>query len=139
MRIIKSDRSLLMYILLNILTLGIYSSYFIYSIAKDVNEMCEGDGSHTSGLFKYIIFNLLTCGIYTFIWMYNLGNRLQINADDYNDYFPENGTTILLWMILGNLICFIGTFVALHIIIKNTNSLAYHYNKKYACYDNMIL
>ena len=139
MRIIKSNRSLLMYILLSILTLGIYHLYFIYSIARDINEMCEGDGDHTAGLIVFTILNFVTCGIYSFIWMYKLGNRLQINADDYKDYFPENGTTILLWLILGNLICGIGSFIALHIIIKNTNQLARHYNNKYSGLNTCIL
>ena len=47
MRKIKTDRSLLMYILLTIVTCGIYSYWFIYTIAQDLNEICKEDGEKT--------------------------------------------------------------------------------------------
>jgi hypothetical protein len=53
-------RSLVAYIFLTILTLGIYGLYWIYKIAKDMNTICEGDMRKTSGLFKYLVFNILT-------------------------------------------------------------------------------
>ncbi|MDF2945298.1 MAG: hypothetical protein K0S01_4156 [Herbinix sp.] len=57
-------------------------------------------------------------------------NRLAENAPKYDLKFQENGTTILLWMIFGAFICGIGPFVAMHIIIRNTNALASEYNSK---------
>jgi hypothetical protein len=33
-----------------------------------------------------------------------------------------------MWMIFGSLLCGIGPFVAMHILIKNTNALANAYN-----------
>jgi hypothetical protein len=58
-----------------------------------------------------------------------LGDRLQDNAPKYNLTFTESGGTILLWLILGTFII-VGPFIALHIVIKNTNALADEYNKK---------
>ena len=40
---LQDDRSLAIYILLSIVTCGIYSYYFIYKMAHDVNIACEGD------------------------------------------------------------------------------------------------
>lgn len=128
MRHIKTDRSLLVYILLSIVTCGIYSLCFFYSLAKDVNEMCRGDGKNTTGLLGFILLSLVTCGIYSWIWYYSLGNRLAENAPRYGRIFSENGTTVILWMLFGSLVCGIGSFVAMHIIIKNTNELARAYN-----------
>lgn len=125
---LKTDRSLLMYIILNIVTCGIYSYFFLYSLARDVNVACEGDGKHTAGLLKLILLTLLTCGIYAWIWYYSLGNRLAENAPRYGMNFQENGTTVLLWMLLGGLVCGIGYFVAWNIIIKNTNMICGAYN-----------
>ena len=34
---IRTDRSIAIYILLSIVTCGIYSMYFIHSLAKDIN------------------------------------------------------------------------------------------------------
>ena len=57
-----------------------------------------------------------------------LGDRLQDNGKKYNVAIKESGGTILLWYLLGSLII-VGPFIAMHIIIKNTNALADEYNK----------
>lgn len=126
---IRTDRSLIKYILFNFITCGIYSFFFIHDWAKDINTMCEGDGEHTSGLLAYIIFTTITCGIYAIYWEYKIGNRLQRNSQRYcGQMFTENGTTILMWGLFGALICFIGPFIAMNIMIENTNKLAAGYN-----------
>lgn len=129
-RPLKTDRGLLGYILLSIITCGIYSYYFIYTVACDVNIACEGDGQSTSGLLKFILFSILTCGIYAYWWEYSLGNRLAENAPRYGMSFMENGTTVLMWQIFGAFLCGIGPFIAMNIIIKNTNSICMAYNRK---------
>ena len=126
---LKTDRGLLGYILLSIITCGIYSYYFIYSVAKDINVACEGDGKSTGGLLKFILLSFFTCGIYSWIWEYSIGNRLASNAPRYGLNFHENGTTIIMWNLFGLLICGIGPFVAMNIIIKNTNSICAAYNR----------
>ena len=126
---LETNRGLLVYILLSIVTLGIYSWFFTYSIARDVNTACDGDGQSTSGLVKFILLSLITCGIYPIIWEYSLGNRLAENSKRYGMNFQENGTTILLWHVFGMLICGIGPFIAMNILIKNTNRICDAYNK----------
>jgi len=128
---VDSNRNLGKYIIFTILTCGIYSLFFLYKLAQDLNILCEGDNRSTPGLLPYIVFSILTCGIYTWFWYYNIGNRLADNAPRYGLKFQENGTTILLWLIFGALICGIGPYVAMYIIIKNTNTLAKEYNYNY--------
>ena len=125
---IQTNRSLIMYILLSLVTCGIYGYYFIYSIARDVNIMCRDDGEKTGGLLAFILLNFVTCGFYGLYWEYKLGNRLAANGPRYGVAFQENGTTVLLWYLVGMLLCGIGPWVAMHILIKNTNSLASAYN-----------
>lgn len=124
----KADRSLIAYILLTFITCGIYGWYFIYALARDVNAVCAGDGKSTAGLIKLILLNMITCGFYGIYWYYSLGNRLAENAPRYGLNFQENGTTVLLWYLVGLLACGIGPFVAMHIIIKNANALCGAYN-----------
>lgn len=100
---LKDDRGLLSYILLSIITCGIYGYYFIYKMAHDVNIACEGDGESTSGL--------------------------AANGPRYGLSIQENGTTVLLWQIFGAFICGIGPFVAMHILIKNSNKICNAYNR----------
>ena len=124
----KADRNLIAYILLTFITCGFYSWYFIYELARDVNLVCAGDGKTTPGVLKLVLLSIVTCGFYGFYWYYSLGNRLAANAPRYGLAFQENGTTVLLWQFIGVLLCGIGPFVAMHIIIKNTNSLCGAYN-----------
>jgi hypothetical protein len=124
---VDNNRGLVKYVLLTLVTCGIYSWYFIYKLAADVNVICEGDGEHTNGLLKLILLSLCTCGIYSYVWYYKLGNRLWTNGQRYGLNFPENGTSVLLWQLFGSALCGIGPFVAMNIIIKNTNALATKY------------
>lgn len=126
---LKDDRGLISYILLSIITCGIYSYYFIYKMAADVNVACEGDGEETAGLIAFILLSFLTCGIYAWVWYYKLGNRLCANAPRYGLTFQENGTTVIMWLIFGSFICGIGAFVAMNILIKNTNIICNAYNR----------
>lgn len=125
---VKEDRSLLMCVLLSIVTCGIYGLYFVYKLAEDMNVLCAGDGEETAGLVKYILLSLVTCGIYSWVWYYKLGNRLYQNSTRYGLNFVENGTTLIMWMLFGSLLCGVGYFYGMHIIIKNTNAMAQAYN-----------
>lgn len=126
---LKTDRGLLVYIILTIITCGIYSYYFLYTMARDVNIACEGDGESTAGLLQFVLLSFITCGIYALIWYYKLGNRLAENAPRYGMNFQENGTTVLVWYIFGALICGIGPYIAMSILIKNTNKICNAYNQ----------
>ena len=127
---IKADRSLAAYILLSLVTCGIYGLYFFYKLAKDVNTMCEGDGETTPGLAAFILLSYVTCGFYAFYWYYKIGNRLSANASRYGLAFQENGTTVLMWCIVGYITCGIGNYVAMYFIIKNANAMAIAYNSR---------
>lgn len=81
------------------------------------------------GLIGYILLSIITCGIYSLYWQYSLGNRLAANAPRYGMSFQENGTTILMWQLFGVLLCGIGPFIAMNIIIKNTNAICMAYNR----------
>lgn len=119
------------YIILSIITCGIYSYYFLYKLAHDVNIACENDEQTTPGLAAFIILSFVTCGIYACYWYYKLGNRLAANAPYYGMNFQENGTTVLMWFIFGMLLCGIGPFIGMNILIKNSNKLCNAYNSKY--------
>ncbi len=125
----KTNRSIWMYFLLSLVTCGIYGYVFIYNLAEDVNDICEGDGEKTSGLLAFILLGMVTCGIYYIIWWYKLANRLQANSYRYNVPIQENGTTFLVWTLFGSMLCGIGPWIALHFILKNTNKLCAVYNQ----------
>ena len=93
--------------------------------------MCRQDGEKTPGLLAYILLSYITCGFYSYYWAYKLGNRLKENAPGYGLYFSEGGTEVLIWDLIGYISCFIGSYIATNILIRNTNRLAREYNKKF--------
>lgn len=128
---VNNKRSFLKYILLTLITCGVYHWIFMYHLIEDVNLVCDGDGEATPGLLKFLLFTLITLGIYGFYWFYKLGNRLAENAPRFHMQFRERGITILLWMVLGGLAYGLGMLVAWYLIIRNMNSLAGAYNYMY--------
>lgn len=86
---IKTDRGVIGWLLLSIVTCGIYSYYFLYCLARDINVMCQDDGDSTPGLAAFILLSFVTCGFYAPYWYYKIGNRLQANAPRYGLMFQE--------------------------------------------------
>ena len=130
----KEDRSLLMVILLSLVTCGIYGIYFYYVMVNDLNEVSSSKDPETWKSPNYLLVMLLsvvTCGFYSFYWLYKVGNTIQKTGEDYGVRIEENGTTLLLWNILGSLICGIGAFVTLHFLIKNMNTICMCYNREF--------
>lgn len=96
----------------------------------------------------YLLFSIITCGIYTLFWLYKQGNRIQNTGRKYGLEINENGTTLLLWPLLGILLCgfgsLIGIFVSYYYFITNINKLCIAYNRKFDgsnnqnmnCYNN---
>ena len=128
---LRTDRSLLVFVLLSFITCGIYWFIFVYQLIRDVNIACEGDGEETPGLLIFLLLSIITCGIYSFYWYYKLGDRLAANAGRYGYPVSENGVTILLWMLLGQFACCVGPFIAWHLLITNTNLVCTGYNREH--------
>ena len=128
---VNNKRSFWKYILLTLITCGIYHWIFQYHLIEDVNLVCDGDEQTTPGLWTFLLLSLITLGIYGFYWFYKLGNRLSENAPRFHMQFKERGITILLWMLLGGLTYGLGWYVAWYLLIRNVNSLAGAYNYMY--------
>ncbi len=122
------QRSFGIYLLLSIITCGIYSIIFWYQYTEDINEICRGDGHESPNYIIVILLSIITCGIYGYIWYYSQANRLQAAANKYGISIQGNGTIVLLWMILGSLLFGIGPFIAFYILINNMNQVAIAYN-----------
>ena len=131
---LKTNRGLLMYMLLSAVTCGIYSLFFIYKLAEDINAACAGDGSPAiGGLGEYIGYTLLTCGIYSSCWTFNLNNRIKANGRRYGINIEDDGTSILIWSTVGMLLCGLGPLIAMHKMCKNANAICEAYNR----YNNL--
>lgn len=124
---VKTNRSFFLFIVLTILTCGIYTLFFWHSYVKDVNTICAGDGKKTNGIALTILLSLITFGIYTLIWTYGMQNRLRDNASKYNAGPIASGGNILCWQIFGSLLFGIGPWIAMYKQIDSINRLTYNY------------
>lgn len=131
----KEDRSFLMLILLSIVTCGIYGIIFYWNLFQDINVVCrpkENDDSQQSPNYLIaFLLSIITCGIYFYYWYYKQGNRMQRVGHEYGIVIEENGTTYLLWALLGTLLFGIGPLVVMYLIIKNVNRLSVCFNREY--------
>ncbi|MFT3950446.1 MAG: DUF4234 domain-containing protein [Oscillospiraceae bacterium] len=131
MTYLRTDRNLFSYILLSIITCGIYGIYYTWSLNKDLDPIAEGDGEKQPEFIMLVLLTIVTCGIYYYYWLYKYGNRLNLALNrKYGIPSQENGTTYLLWWIVGSLICGIGQFIGMYLLIKNVNMAAIAYNTR---------
>ena len=117
------------YLLLGIVTCGIYGIYYFYGYVKDLNKVCEGDGKESKNYIVVLLLSMITCGIYGLYWWYAQGERLYHIAPKYRVKVREKGGDILLWEILGcTIMPGIGMMVVTYIMVDNMNILAKAYN-----------
>ncbi len=91
------NRNIAMCIILSIVTCGIYTIYWAYIMARDVNLIMKkyGNESQQTSAGLVILFSILTCGIYQLYWLYQCGkrlSRLQFN----NGYKVVDDSVIML-------------------------------------------
>lgn len=119
------ERSFILYIILSVITFGIYHIVFWNKLSKDVNVLCDGDGKKTMKYGFVFLLNIVTVGIFGLIWKFKLANRLQTNAPRYNLKFSESGALVLVYNLILPLI---GLFITSLVMVKNFNKLAKEYN-----------
>ena len=109
----KEDRSLLIYMLLSVVTCGIYGLIFMWSFTNDLNDVSSAkdpDGWRSPNFIIVILLMIVTCGIYSWYWLYKVGNTIQRSGDDYGVRVDESGTTLILWCLLLG----VGVFISYH-------------------------
>ncbi|MBQ0123181.1 MAG: DUF4234 domain-containing protein [Bacteroidales bacterium] len=118
------------YILLSLITFGIYSLVVMSHISEEINmEASPRDGKHTMHfLLIYFIFSWLTLGIAPLVWYHRLSNRIGEELTARNIDFNFGASDFWLWNILGSLII-VGPFIYLHRLLKSMNLINMDYIK----------
>lgn len=124
-------RSFAAYLILTIITCGIYGIVFWYSYTEDINRVCAGDGEESPNYIIVMLLSFITCGIYGIYWCYKQANRLKNAGPRYGVTVSEGGSEFLVWYLVGMLLCFVGSLISYNILIKNMNLLADAYNGQY--------
>lgn len=127
---LKTNRSLLKFILLSIVTLGIYAIVVMSNISESINTVAgRYDGKKTMH-FCLLCFLVgpITLEIATLVWYHRIsariGDELQRRGIDYK----FSASTFWLWDVLGSFII-VGPFIYTHKLFKAMNLLCENYNQ----------
>ncbi|MFA5676727.1 MAG: DUF4234 domain-containing protein [Christensenellales bacterium] len=126
---LKTKRSLIKFILLSLITFGIYSIVFFSGISNDINIIANRyDGKKTMHFcLLFFIIAPITFSIAYFVWAHKLSNRIGSEVNRRGLAYSFGASDFWLWGILGSFI-FVGPFIYLHKLAKATNMIAQHYN-----------
>ena len=126
---ITSKRGLLKYILLNLITFGIYSIVYFSSISTDIHQIAARyDGKKTMHfcLLAFIVVPI-TFGIAGIVWYHRISNRIGNELKRRGIAYSFSASDYWLWNVLGSLIV-VGPFVYLHKMFKAVNLMNADYN-----------
>lgn len=126
---LKTNRGLAKYILLGIITLGIYPIVVMSSISSDINIIAgRYDGKRTMHYCLLIfLVSWLTLGIGVLVWYHNLSSRIGNELRRRNISYQFGAGSYWGWSILGELIV-VGPFIYIYKLLKAMNLLSSHYN-----------
>lgn len=128
---LKTNRGLLKFILLSIVTLGIYSIVFYSSLSSDVNLIASRyDGKKTMH-YCLLLFLVgpITLGIAYIVWFHKMSARVGSELARRGIAYSFGASSYWLWNVLGVIIV-VGPFVYLHKLAKAMNLLCADYNAK---------
>jgi len=128
---LDTKRSLLKFVLLSIITLGIYGLVVISKVSTDINLIASKyDGKKTMHYCLVIfVFSWLTFGIVPLVWFHRISNRIGAELKRREIGYSFGAGTFWGWGFFGALIL-VGPFIYTHHLLKSMNLLSEDYNKK---------
>ena len=126
---LATNRGLLKFILLSIITFGIYGIVVMSAVSTDINVIAgRYDGKKTMHYcLVYFIFSWLTLGIVPLVWSHKISNRIGAELNRRGIDYRFGAGTFWGWNVLGSLIL-VGPFIYIHKLLKSMNLLAANYN-----------
>lgn len=128
---LKTNRGLLKYILLSLITCGIYGLVVMSVLSTDINTIASRyDGKKTMHYCLIaFIFTGLTFGIAPIVWYHRISNRIGAELKRRGINYSFGAGTYWGWNVLGSLIA-VGPLVYTHKLFKAMNLLCADFNAK---------
>lgn len=128
---LSTNRGILKFFLLSLITFGIYAIVVMSNISTEINTIASPrDKKHTMHYcLVYFIFSWLTLGIVPLVWMHRICNRI---GDELAARNLPNGISVGTfwgWGFLG-LFILIGPFIFYYKFFRAMNTLNADYNSK---------
>ena len=126
---LKTNKGLLKYILLSLITFGIYGLVIMSSVSNDVNIVASRyDGKKTMHYcLLFFLVGPITFGIAYLVWFHKISGRIGIELQRRGIPYAFGASDYWLWNILGSLII-VGPFIYFYKLFKATNKMCEHYN-----------
>lgn len=126
---LKTNRGLLKFILLSLITFGIYGLVVLTTVADDLNVVASRYDGRKTMHFCLLVFLVgpITAGIAYLVWYHNISNRIggELTRRGISNNF--NASTFWLWNVLGSFIL-VGPFVYMHKLLQSMNMLCGDFN-----------
>lgn len=88
------EKSLLLYVILSIVTCGIWQWYWIYAMAKDVNELAAAQNKPQGcDPLVALLLSIVSCNLYTIYFFWKEGK--VIASLDYPKYRTSDDSTVM--------------------------------------------
>ncbi len=126
---LRTNRGLLKYVLLSLITFGIYGLVVKTHISMEIDTVAAPRDHKSTLNYLLVVFLLgpITCGIFPLIWYHNLSNRIGDELKARNLGYEIGAGDFWGWGVLGCLIL-IGPFVYLHKLLTSMNLINESYN-----------
>jgi len=128
---LRTNRGLLKFILLSLITLGIYGIVVMCHISEEINRVASPRDNKKTTHYALMFFLLtpITLGIAQLVWFHKLSNRIGDELAARNQSYSFSAGTYWGWNILGTLII-VGPFVYYHKLFKAMNLINTDFNAK---------
>lgn len=127
---LDTNRSLTKYVLLGIITLGIYSIWVAARAGSNLNEIASHDGKRSMNYWLVaLLVGPITLGIAVIVWWHKTSNRIGDTQQHRGLERTISATDFWLWNVLGSLII-VGPFIFYHKWLHAMNGLCTDYNAK---------
>jgi hypothetical protein len=126
---LNTKRGLVKFILLSIITCGIYTIVFYSGISSDINVIASRyDGKKTMHFcLLCFVVGPITAGIAELVWFHRISNRIGNEAKRRNTGVDFAAKDFWLWGVLGSLII-VGPFIYVYKLAEASNKIAESYN-----------
>ncbi len=128
---LKTNKGLLKYILLTIITFGIYGLVVMSSVSTDINlTASKYDGKRTMHYcLLFFLVGPITFGIAYIVWAHKISARIGNELKRRGIAYSFGAADYWLWNVIGSIIV-VGPFVYMHKLFKATNLINADFNVK---------
>ena len=97
MRAQIEERNIIVYLLLTLVTCGIFGIYWLVVMLKDIATTSGEDINP----WMVILLSIITCGIYGIYFSYQMGKYMVKSGENYNVKIEDNSILYLILTIFG--------------------------------------